>query len=47
MVLGDAASKLETLVWNLNDVLKSIKRCFKVLKEPNVVKRPTSTVSFM
>ena len=47
MVLGDAVSKLETFVWILSHVSKSITWSLFTLKASYLVKWPISTWSFM
>ena len=47
MVLGDAVSKLETFVWILNQISRSITSSLFTLKASNLVKWPISTSSFM
>ena len=47
MVLGDAVTKLETFVWILNHVSRSITWSLFNLKESNLVKRSTSMLSVM
>ena len=46
MVLGDAVSKLETFVWILNHISRSITWSLFTLKTLNFVKWPISTWSF-
>ena len=47
MVLGDAVSKLETFVWILNHISRSITWSMLNLKSSNLVKWPISTWSLM
>ena len=47
MVLGDAFSKLETFVWILNRISRSITWSLFTLKASYLVKWPISTWSFM
>ena len=47
MVLGDAVSKLETFVWILNHISRSITLSLFTLKASYLVKWPISTWSFM
>ena len=47
MVLGDAFSKLETFVWILNRISRSITWSLFTLKASYLVKWPISTSSFM
>ena len=47
MGLGDAVSKLETFVWILNQISRSITWSLFTVKASNLVKWPISTSSFM
>ena len=47
MVLGEAVSKLETFVWILNQLSRSITLSLFTLNASNLVKRPISTWYFM
>ena len=47
MVLGDAFSNLETFVWILNHISRSITWSMLTLKASNLVNWPISTWSFM